>query len=305
MNIYDLIIIGAGPAGLTASIYASRYHINHLIIGEITGGLATDAHRICNFPSEKEISGADLTAKMHEATVELGADIKAGRVNEIEIKDDIYTIFSNGDTYKTKSILLATGTKRRQLGLPEEKSFLGRGVSYCATCDGAFFKNKTVAILGGSDSANTASLHLAHIADKVYQIYRKDKLRGEPAWIEQVMNNDKIEIIFNNNVVGLSGNDKLEKIILENEYKNKKELEADGLFIEIGSQPDTDLTNKIGITTDNEGYIITDIEQKTNITGIWAAGDITTGSNKFRQIITASAEGAIAAESVFKWLSKK
>ena len=168
-----------------------------------------------------------------------------------------------------------------------------------------FYENKTVAVIGGSDSANTASLYLAEIAKKVYQIYRKNKLRGEVEWINQVTNNKKIEVIYNTEVVGLKGKEKLEKIILSTSYQKAPEIIVDGLFVEIGTIPQKELIQQLSLETDKNGYIKVSSDQKTNQMGVWAAGDITSASNNFRQIITACSEGAIAAESIFKFFQEK
>jgi len=306
-DIYDLIIIGAGPAGLTASIYASRYKINHLVIGYALGGLAFDAHKICNFPTEVEISGAELTRRMQNHMEHLGGKLLLDEVRDIKRDDDgRFRIITqnNQEEFLTKTIVLAIGTKHRRLNLPEEEKFLGKGISYCATCDAMFYRDKVVAVYGGSDSANTASIYLSQVAKKVYQIYRRDKLRGDPSWIEQVLKNEKIEVIYNRRIVGLKGENKLEKIILDNEYQRKKEIEVDGLFIEIGTVPDDKLIKKLNLETDENGYIKVKNDQQTSQEGVWAAGDITNNSNNFRQIITACSEGAIAVNSIFDYLNK-
>ncbi len=302
---YPLIIIGAGPAALTASIYASRYHLDHLVIGESLGGLAFEAHKICNFPTEQEISGVDIVNKMKEHAESLGAFLLLDKVVGVDRKGEIFRVTTrNGKVFLAKALLLAVGTKHRRLGLSNENEFIGRGVSYCATCDAMFYRNKTAAVIGGSDSANTASLYLAEIAKKVYQIYRKNKLRGETAWVGQIVNNKKIEVIYNTEVVGLGGKKKLEKIILSKPYKDQTELMVDGLFIEIGTVPQKDLINKLSLETDERGYVKVGPDQKTSYFGVWAAGDIATASNNFHQVITACSEGAIAAEDIFKFLQK-
>ncbi len=302
---HDLCIVGTGPAGFTASIYASRYKVDHAIVGEMTGGLMTSSHKICNYPSEIEISGMNLTQKMYEHVVQLGAPHFAETVISIQKKDQWFEIELSGDQIiKAKTILLATGTKHKHLGLEDEERLTGRGISYCATCDAMFYKNKTVAVVGGSDSANTASLYLAEVASKVYQIYRGSALRGETAWIDQILTNPKIELILNTNITKLVGEKKLEWLEIDKNHRDQNELAVDGLFIEIGSDPDLKLIQQLKLETNDKGYIITQPDQTTSHPGIWAAGDITTNSNQFRQIVTASSEGAIAAESIFKQLQK-
>ncbi len=302
---FDLCIIGNGPAGMTAAIYAARYKINQVLIGDLPGGLMTSSHKICNFPSEIEISGMDLSQKMVNQINTLEVPQKLTSVISINQVDKIYNVaLSSGETIKAKTLLLATGTKHRHLGLPNEKSLTGRGVSYCATCDAMFYKDKTVAVIGGSDSANTASLYLAQVASKVYQIYRGDFLRGETAWVDQVKSNENISTIYNTQISELLGVEKLTGIKLDKPFEGKNELNVDGIFVEVGSEPDLDLINQLSLETDKGHYIITKENQTTSREGIWAAGDITTNSNSFRQIVTACSEGAIAAENIFKYLHK-
>jgi thioredoxin reductase (NADPH) len=302
---HDLCIIGTGPAGYTASIYASRYKIDHVIVGEMTGGLMSSSHKICNYPSEIDISGMDLTRKMHDHALQLGAPHFAETVISINKKESWFEIELSGQqTVRAKTVILATGTRHKHLGLGNEENFTGLGISYCATCDAMFYKNKTVAVIGGSDSANTASLYLAEVADKVYQIYRGEALRGETAWIDQIHKNPKIELILNTNITGLIGDKKLEAIELDQPYQEQNQLKINGLFVEIGSDPDLKLIQQLNLQTDEKGFIQTGPDQTTSQPGIWAAGDITTNSNRFRQIVTACSEGAIAAENIFKHLQK-
>ena len=297
---YSLVIVGAGPAGLTASIYASRYKLNHMVIGETLGGLAFTAHRICNFPTEKEISGADLVAKMCDQVESMGVSILTGRIVDISKKEEGFELTSDdGEIFLADTIILANGTEHRKIGLPDEEKYIGKGVSYCATCDAMFFRDKVAAVVGGSDSANTASLYLAELAKKVYQIYRGKELRGETVWVDKVKNNDKIEIIYETEIVGLKGDGKLEAVVLN---QNNKEIKVDGLFIEIGAIPHRDLADRLGLKVNERGYIEVTSDQRTSREGIWAAGDITSGSNNFHQIITACSEGAIAAENVFHFI---
>ena len=303
MKKYDLIIIGAGPAGLTAGIYASRYRLSSIVIGALAGGTINDAHQVCNFPTEKSIGGRELAAKIFAHCQNLGGEVLTDEVIVIKKGRAGFTVATSGDKkINGRTLILATGNQRRKLNLFNEDKFLGRGLSYCAACDGMFYRDKTVAVIGGSDAANTASLHLVNIAQHVYQIYRGEKLRGEPAWVENVLNNKKITVVYKTNIIKLCGQNKLEKIILDKSYRNKKELTIDGLFVEIGSTPNTDLARKIGAAVDNNGYIRVDEKQRTNVDGVWAAGDATTGSNKFQQVVTACAEGAVAVADIFQFL---
>jgi len=305
-NKYPLIIIGAGPAGLTSSIYASRYKVKHLIISQDMGGTIFQAHKICNFPSETEISGMDLINKIKKHTEVLGASMIMDKITNIRKEGELFKITTRGKkVFLAETIVLATGTEHRKMNLPDEDKFLGKGLSYCATCDAMFYKDKTVVVVGGSDSANTTSLYLAEIAKKVYQIYRKDKLRGVISWIDQIKKNDKIEVIYNTEIVELKGENKLEKVILNKPHNNSKEIVIDGLFVEIGAVPQKLLIEQLSLDTNEKNYIKVGSDQKTNQPGVWAAGDITDGSNNFRQIVTACSEGAVAAEDIFKFLKLK
>ena len=303
-KIYELCIIGNGPAGMSAALYAARYKIDQLLIGDLPGGLMTSSHMICNYPGEVEISGIDLTGKMVNQINSLNVPQKKfTRVNTVKKNSDFFELtLSNGENIKSKTILLATGTKHRHLGLPNEESFVGRGISYCATCDASFYTDKIVAVIGGSDSANTAALYLAQVAKKVYQIYRGEKLRGDMTWVEQVLNNEKIEVIYNTNISEIIGDDVVRGVKLDKEYIGKDVLDIDGIFVEVGSKPDMTLIDELSLNTDDGGYIETNKDQSTSLNGVWAAGDITTGSDSFRQIITACSEGSIAAQSIFKYI---
>lgn len=303
--VYDLIIIGAGPAGITASIYASRYKLNHLVVGEIPGGLITEAHSICNFPTEMDINGFDLMLKMQNNAVHLGAEILSmEKISKIKKDGDIFILEAESKkVFKAKTILLATGTKHKSLNINNEHKYLGRGLAYCATCDAMFFREKNVAVIGGGDSALTAALYLAEVAKKVYLLVRGGEFNGEISWVDQVNKNKKIEVMFDSQVKELLGETKLEEVILE---KNniKKNLKLDGLFVEIGTDPDNLLSDQLDIKTD-KNYLKVDQAQKTSVDGVWAAGDITTNSNFFRQVITACSEGAVAAFDIFSYLQRK
>ena len=303
----DLCIVGMGPAGFTAAVYAARYRVDQVLVGELAGGLMTSSHKICNYPSENEISGMDLTQKMFEHVQQLNVPIRVGSVHSIvkRTQDGRFDVsLSDGTRLRAKSILLATGTKHRHLGVENEDRFAGRGVSYCATCDAAFFQGKTVAVIGGGDSANTASLYLAEIASKVYQIYRGTELKGETAWIEQVVRHPKISVLTETNVTKLFGEQKVQGLEIDRPYHGSVSLELDGVFVEVGSDPDGRLIEQLGIQTNEAGYVQTGSDQTTSVNGVWAAGDLTTGSDGFRQIVTACSEGAIAARSVFYALKK-
>lgn len=305
-KIFDLGIIGAGPAGLSASIYASRYNISHTIIGQLLGGQISETHLLDNYPGIEDISGFEFSQKLGHHAQKYGVEIVNQRVKKIKKEKNIFKIIlENKEKLKVKFVLLATGTKRRKLNAKGEEKFLGKGVSYCATCDGFFYKGKTVGVIGGGNSAVVSALYLADICDKVYIIYRRKKLRSEPFWTEKIQKNPKIRVIFENNVKEFSGNEKIEKIILEKKYQGTEEIKLDGVFIEIGSYPELDYAFDLGIDFDEEGYIKVEKNGATNIPGVFAAGDITNGSNKFFQVVTAVAEGAIAIKGIFEQIEKQ
>ena len=315
MEIYDLIIIGAGPAGLTAAVYAGRYLLNIIVIGITPGGTMTEAYKVCNFPSYKNISGIELMKKIIEQVKDLGIDIKQEEVKEIKIQENqrfsglqksktifaenkIFEVKTNNSTYKTKKIILAIGRKKEKLNVKGEDKFLGKGVSYCAICDASFFKNKIVAVVGGSNAALTSALLLAENAKKVYIIYRKEKFfRAEPFWIKQVEKNKKIKTLFNSNLKEIYGDGKVKGAKLD----NGKDIKISGIFIEIGSVPNKEFPKRLNLKTE-KGYIKINKKQETSIKGIYAAGDIT--NNPLKQMITACGEGAIAASSAYEEIKK-
>ena len=291
MEIKDLIIIGAGPAGLSAAIYAARYKLNFTLFSKQFGGMITESDRVENWPGEKRINGLDLMNKFKEHALNLGTEIIEETVEKIEKTDFGFRVNNN---YESKTILIAQGTEKRKLNVEGEKEFLGRGVSYCATCDAAFFRDKIVAVVGGSDAALIAALLLSEYAKKVYIVYRREKFfRAEPVWIEQVGDNKKIEPVFNSNIKKIKGSDKVEKIVLD----SGKELSVDGVFVEIGSTPNTEIAKQLNLNLDN-GHIATDKFQRTSLPGVFAAGDVT--NNPLKQAVTAAAEGAIAANSAYE-----
>ncbi|NCF75247.1 MAG: FAD-dependent oxidoreductase [Xanthomonadaceae bacterium] len=304
--VFDVIIIGAGPAGYTASIYASRYKLKNLIIGREQGGQINEAHSVENYPGFLSISGMELMSKFKKQSEKLGAKIILGQAKKIiKEKNTFVVILKNNKKYFSKTIILAIGMEYRRLEIPGEKKFTGKGVSFCFARDAKFFKNKTVAIIGGGDSAATGAVYLSEIAKKVYLIYRKKELRANPSQQEKVKNNPKIELILNTNLIAIKGDNIVKEIVLDNPFQNKKMLAIEGVFIEVGAIPSSALVKSIAVKVNKKGYINVKKNQSTNIKGIFAAGDITNASNGFRQVITASAEGAIASSAIYKFLQKK
>jgi len=298
-EVYDTIILGAGAAGLAAAIYAARYKLKTLVISKEIGGVVIDAHAVENYPGFKKISGFELMEKFHKQAKDFGVKIMQNEITDIK-KNKIFRVITNKESYKSKTLILAMGSERRKLDVPGEKEFRKKGVSYCYTCDAPLSKDKTVAVVGGSDSAARAAQLASEYAKKVYIIYRRDKLRAEPYLVEQLEKDSKIEFIYNTNVIAVKGDKMLSSVILD----SKKELKLDILFVEIGQVPNTTLARKLGVKIDKQGYIIVDKEQKTNVAHVYAAGDITNASNKFRQLTTAISEGSIAAENIYKLIKK-
>jgi thioredoxin reductase (NADPH) len=297
---YDLVIIGAGPAGLGASIYASRYKLNHVVIGAEVGGQVTEAWEIENYAGIESISGKNLMDKFVKQTKELGGVIIENNVIKIDKIDNIFSVMTeDGKKYETKSIILALGMKARKMNIPGEDKFLGKGISYCATCDAMFFRGKDVAVIGGGDAAATAALHLSEFANSVHLLYKEGTKTFEPAWDVQMAKIGKISASTFTCITSIIGDEKVEGL----EYElngEKKELSLQGVFIEIGSVPGVVVAQDLGVNIDEQGYIIVDQAQATNVENVYAAGDATTGSNKFRQIITAVAEGSVAAGSAYR-----
>ncbi len=299
-KVYDIVIIGGGPAGLTAALYAARYKMNTIVIGgELPGGLISEAHEVCNFPTYKSISGMELSQKMIDQVMSYGIEIKYDMVVRITREDDSYRVVcGTGSEYLGKTIILATGSRRRKIGVPGENEYTGKGVSYCATCDAAFYRDKVVAVVGGSNSALTAALLLSNYARKVYIIYRGERFwRPEQVWVEQVMNNPKIEVLFKSNVKEILGDG---NTVTGIKLTDDRRVDVDGVFIEIGTDPNTDIAKDLGVEMDDRGYIKVNKKQETNLPGVYAAGDVT--DNPLKQAITACGEGAIAANSAYQYI---
>ncbi|MBD3309920.1 NAD(P)-binding protein [Candidatus Woesearchaeota archaeon] len=293
---HDLLIIGGGPAALTAAIYAARYKLDALVLADHIGGQIAEARDVENWPGIKNISGMELMDRFKEHARSLGGSIAQEEAKEV-VKDEMFTV---NRKHKAKAVLIASGSRKRKLEVPGEKEFLGRGVSYCATCDGAFFRDKKVGVVGGSDSAAVSALILAEFAEKVYILYRRSEIRAEPHWREKIEKNSRIEIIPNVNVKEIRGDKRVKSVLLD----HGKEIELDGLFIEIGTVPFSGITEMLKVSTDDPGYIVVDDRQATDVQGVYAAGDVTTGSNNFRQVITACAEAAVAVRSIWEDLRK-
>lgn len=299
---YDVIIIGAGPAGLTAAIYAERASKEVLIFEALNyGGQIINAADVDNYPGEESINGYDLATKMYNQAIKMGAEIKFEKVVKVEDGETKKVITEKGE-YEAKTIIIATGNDTRKLGLENESELIGKGVSYCATCDGTFYKDKIVAIVGGGNTALEDALYLSDIAKKVYLIHRRDSFRGDDLSVKKLSKKDNVEFIYNSNVTNLIYDDVLKGIEVTNNDGNKKEILVDGLFIAVGRIPENEhLRNMIDMT--ESGYILASEDCKTNIPGIFVAGDAR--EKTLRQLVTATSDGAVAAIEAIKYINNK
>ena len=299
----DVIIIGGGPAGLTAAIYASRANLDVLIIESgVNGGKLSKTYEIENYPGIASISGLQLAQQLTEHSQKFGAQLIAGEVCKIEGSDYKTVTLTNGDTYQAKGVIIATGTRERTLDLPRAEEFTGRGISYCAVCDGFFYRNKAIAIIGGGNSALEEALYLATLAAKVTIIIRRDVFRGDASVVDRVKANEKIEVITNHVPKELIiEDDKISGLLIADTRSNEtKIVECKGIFPYIGADPCTEFVDES--IKDDKGYIIVNEDMSTAIKGIYAAGDCI--QKDLRQVVTACNDGAIAANSLSKLLKQ-
>jgi thioredoxin-disulfide reductase len=298
---FDLIIIGAGPTGLTAALYAARRMMKVLIISKNMGGQVIWASHIKNYPGIDFIGGVELINKMQKQVKDLGVEIKINEIKEIRKTDDgNFQVQAGSDVYSTKTLILAMGLAPKQLGLANEDEFTGKGISYCATCDGPLFKNKTVAVVGGGNAALDAAEVMSKVATKVYLVYRREQFRGFESLAEEVKKKSNIEILLNSEIQEITGGEKLERIKVKNGLNQaERELEVDGLFIEIGHEPKTEIVADL-VERDEKRQIIVDMNGQTSCAGIFAAGDVI--ASEFKQIIIGCGQGAVAALSAYKYL---
>ncbi len=301
---YDIIVIGAGPAGLTAGIFARRASKKVLILEDkACGGLILQAAKIENYPACPNISGTEYALNLYNQTKELGAEFKFERAIDIKDLGNYKEVVTNNNTYQGKTVILATGSENRKLGLPMEDELVGKGVSYCATCDGMFFRGKDVAVVGGGDTAIDDARYLSNIANKVYLIHRRDTFKAETEEVNEIKEKNNIEFILNSNVVKLNTtNDLLSSIEVKNNDGDIKEINVSGIFIAVGRIPENQNFAKL-INLDKNGYIIAGEDCHTNIDGIFVAGD--NRVKELRQLVTANSDGAIAATEAIKYINKE
>lgn len=292
---YDLIIIGMGIGGITAGIYAKRGNLNVLLIDKSApGGMLNNIERISNYPGLMNIRGVEFSQKLFEQVKDLEIPYKFEEVTKLEVEDDVKKVITNRGEYLANNVIIATGTKPKYLGLDNEKDLLGRGISTCATCDGAFYKDKEVAVVGSGNSALQESLYLANICSKVYILNKKTGFKGEDILVEKVKNHPKIEIIYGVNIKEYNEVDgKIESILLDNESR----INVSGVFIYIGYRPNTDMFSELNITN-MQGHIIVDENFETTIEGVYAIGDVI--KKDIYQLVTASSDAIHAVSNISK-----
>ncbi len=311
MEQYDFLIIGGGGTGLAAAMYGARLGLKTLILGYThgselpVGGVITTTNLVENYPGFVRLTGQELAKKLedHARSYDL-VKIKNEKAESIKKNQLGFIVKTKKSEYQSRTILFATGTKWRKLEVPGAEEFENRGVNYCALCDAPLFKDKVVAIVGGSDSAAKDALVLAEHASKVYIIYRGEKIHPEPINLKRIESNKKIEIINNTNVKEVRGEKSVNKVILDKSFKGSKELKLDGLFVAIGHIVLSDLAKELGVKTNNKGEIIIDHKtSETNLPGVFAAGDVT--DKQFKQLITGVADGCTAAYSAYEYITKE
>ncbi len=296
-NVYDLIIIGGGPAGLTASIYAARAGISYALIDKgFPGGQIMNTSEVDNYPGLPSIGGMDLAMKMVDHAQQMGMNSLAEEVTGLELGGEEKTVRTIAGEYKAKHVLLCMGASPNLLGAPGEKELRGRGVSYCATCDGAFFRKKTVAVVGGGDTALQDALYLSGLCEKVYMIVRRNVFRGANYLQERVKAKENIEVLFGTTVSSIEGLERVRALVI-NTSAGIRELAVDGVFIAVGITPNSQLVKGM-VDTTSAGYVITDKHCLTSIPGIYAAGDVR--DTPLRQIITAAADAAVAVQHMLE-----
>lgn len=304
-EIYDTIIIGGGCAGYPAAIYAARFNMKTLVIAKEQGGLITTTHLVENYPGFISLTGQELADNLKSHVEANNVPIKDDIVISTKKRDDglfeIKTAISE-ETFISKTIILATGTKHKHLNVPGEEKYQSRGVSYCATCDGPFFKNKTVAIVGGGDSAAKEAMVLAQSCKEVFLLARS-KLKAEPINVDRIKKIENITVIEGVNVKEILGEKKMTHVILDKEINNSSKLDLNGLFVAIGMLPQNELATELGVELNKRGEIKIDKKSQTNVEGVFAAGDVTDA--EWKQGIIAAAEGSIAANYAFEYLQNK
>ena len=291
---YDVVIIGSGSAGLPAGMYASRYKLKNVVIWKEPGWALATSHKVENWPGVLSASGKEIMDNFAQHAINSWSEILQDTVSSVEKTDTGFKVMTTNKEFSSKYVILASGNTYRKLWVPGEAEFLGKGVSYCATCDGNFFRNRDIVLVGWGNTALTEALYLSELCSKVYLVHRKDTFRAENIWVEQAQKKDNIEFVLNEEVEKVGGNIFLEEVTL----KSGKVLKADGFFVAIGSDPSIDLVKDMNPEIDDENCLVVDKRQETSVKWLYAAGDVTTNSNKFKQTIMSAAEGCLAADSI-------
>ena len=298
---YDIIILGSGPAGLSAAIYAQRARLSTLLIEEkpLSGGQILDTYEVDNYPGLPGITGFEMGQKFRAHADRLGAEVVNAQVLSVRLDGDKKIVTTQKGVYEAKTLIIATGAKHRRLGIPGEDKLVGMGVSYCATCDGAFFKGKTVAVVGGGDVALEDALFLARGSEKVYLVHRRDQFRGAKILQEKVKEASNIEPVLDSVVTEIKGEGQVSSILLNSKNGESRELEVQGVFIAVGIEPNSSAVKDL-VAQDAGGYIVAGEDTKTSVEGVFAAGDVRT--KQLRQVLTAAAAGANAVTSAEKYI---
>jgi len=305
MDDWELIIIGAGPAGLAAGIYGVRSGLKTLVLEEkIAGGTTADAPMIENYPGFRSVSGFELAQKMVAHAKDSGVTIhEFETVTELGLKTAEKTVKSDKAAYKTKSVIIASGCHYRELGIPGEKEFRGKGVSYCGLCDGPLFKGKRLLVVGGGNSALTTTLYLAGLAAEVKIVHRKDSFRAEAALVQALREKPNIEILLNTEIEQINGDRLVNKaVLLDNKANATIELAIDGVFIQVGEDPNSQVAKEASVVVDEDNYVMVDALQRTNIDGVYAAGDVS--NHPVKQVGTAVGQGITAATEAYSYIRR-
>ena len=301
---YDVAVIGGGAAAHGAALYAMRYRLKTVMMLEEFGGETATASVVENYPGHVSIDGLDLMKTMEAQVKKLGVEVILGKAERVKRDRGCFVVGVGGSQLEAKSVILAVGRERRTLGLPHEREWLGLGISYCPTCDAPLYADQIVGIVGGGDSAVKGAILLGQYAKQVYVIHRGAKLRGEPINNERLQKASNVSILFNSRVTALRGEDGLQAAVLDPPYQGKEELSLDGLFVEIGADPRVELAKSLGGVLDERGYIQVDSMMRTNVPGVFAAGDVSNASGTLKQVITSAAQGVLAATAAYQHVSE-
>lgn len=300
-QMYDIAIIGAGVTGLAAAMYAGRMRLKTVLIGFPPGGTIATTDWIENYPGFISLSGKELADKITAHAMEYDIELVSDTVTEVTRQKNCFVVLTAFSRYPAKTVLFATGTRHRKLSVPGADRFEGKGVQFCGLCDGPLYQDKTVAVVGGGDSAAKEALILAQFAKKVYVLVRGDQLRGEPVNNERVARNAKIEVITNTEVTRIDGDASVRKVVLSAPYRGSKDLVLDAVFVAVGSLPMAELATKLGAATNEKGEILINRRSETNVPGLYAAGDVT--DTEFKQAITGVAEGVTAVYHAYQYVT--